>query len=156
MNAVCELEDFFINQLQVDWLRPDPNRKEESVSFGFDYDLSWHNENPHRVRMIMRFVMGANKQEENSSCPYGIKAEVEGFFKFSEDIDDQKMAYLCRVNSLTILYGILRGEIANVTGSFRDGKFILPTVMMQDVVKDVEARKEANRKKAQADTVEAE
>ncbi len=150
MKPVCELEDFFVNQLRVDWLKPDPDRTEESASFGFEYDLSWHKDNPHRIRMVMQFVLGPNKENEQAPCPYGINTEIEGFFKFSEDIEDEKMGYLCRVNSLTILYGILRGEIANVTGSFRGGKFILPTVMMQDIVKDIEERKAKEREAQQA------
>jgi transcriptional regulator with XRE-family HTH domain len=38
-------------------------------------------------------------------------------------------------------HGIVRGEIASSTGSFAGGKFNLPTVDMQDVVKAVEERK---------------
>jgi len=156
MKAVCELEEFFVNKLHIEWLKSDPDSKMESASFGFDYDLSCNKENPYQIRILMRFSLGSADEKENAPCPYAIDAEMEGFFRFEEDLDDQHMAYLCRVNSLTILYGILRGEIANVTGSFRGGKFILPTCMMQDVVKEVEARKVAERQKASAETSDAE
>lgn len=147
MKLVCELEQFFINQLRVDWLNPNPDSEKESASFGFDYDLSCNTDNPSRIRMVMRFMLGPNKEVEEATCPYEIFTEIEGFFKFPEDIEDKKMGYLCRVNTLTILYGILRGEIANVTGSFPGEKYILPTVMMQDVVNEVEERKDVERQK---------
>jgi preprotein translocase subunit SecB len=147
MKPICELEQFFVNKLQVDWLDPNPDIETESGKYGFDYDLSCNTENPNIIRMVMRFAFGPHDQDEEVTCPYKIFTEIEGVFNFSEDIEDSKMGYLCRVNSLTILYGILRGEIANITGSFRNGKFILPTVMMQDVVKEVEKRKESERNK---------
>jgi len=128
-------------KLSVDWLNPEPDSPEESASFGFDYDLSCNKDNPREIRMLLRFSLGPNQEEGSPTCSYNIYAEIEGFFTFSEDLGDDQMGYLCRVNSATILYGILRGEIGNVTGSFRGGKFLLPTVMMQDVVNQVEADK---------------
>ena len=154
MKPVCELDQFFINKLHVDWLDPDPDCENESVSFGFDYDLSCNSEDPYMIRMVMRYMQGPNKDETSTVCPYEIFTEIEGYFKFSEDIEDEKMSYLCRVNTLTILYGILRGEIANIPGSFQGGKFILPTVMMQDVVDEVEKRKDAELKLEDTDDVE--
>lgn len=150
MKPVCELDQFFINKLWVEWLKPDPAIDKESVSFGFDYDLSCKKENPRLIRMVMRLILGPNEAEADGTCPYAIDTEIEGFFKFDDDIEDRKVGYLCRVNSLTILYGILRGEIANVTGSFPGGKYILPTVMMQDVVNEIEERKAKEREAQQA------
>jgi len=146
MKPVCKLEQFFINQLRIDWLGLNLNSEKESATFGFDYDLSCNKDNPKSIRMVMRFMLGPNRDVEDATCSYDIFTEIEGFFTFSEEVEDKKMGYLCRVNTLTILYGILRGEIANVTGSFRGGKFILPTVMMQDVVREVEERKTEERK----------
>ncbi len=51
------------------------------------------------------------------------------------------MQSLVRFNGCTILYGILRGQLANITGSFPNRKLLLPTVMMEDVVKDIEREK---------------
>lgn len=143
---VCELEDYSIHKLLVEWMNP-ADREEESISFGFDYDLSCHSDNPHWIRIVMSFTLGQAANDEQPRCPYTIHAEVEGFFSFPEDIDEKKMAYLCRVNSMTILYGILRGEIANVTGSFPGGKYILPTVMMPEIVDSIEKRKADEREK---------
>jgi len=147
---VCELQEFFIHDLAVEWMSPEDS-KEESFSLGFDYDLSCHADNPHLIRMMMRVSLGKATDDDQARCPYTIRCEVEGFFSFPEGLDDKQMGFLCRVNSMTILYGILRGEIANVTGSFPGGKFILPTVMMQDVVTEVEERKDEERQKALAE-----
>ena len=52
---------------------------------------------------------------------------------------------------MTILYGILRGEIANITGSFKGQKYIIPSIMVQDVVNDTEARKKAEEEEFAGD-----
>lgn len=144
---VCELEDFSIHKLLIEWLNP-PKSEKESISYGFDYDLICHSDDAHLIKIIMRFWLEQATSNEELHCPpYKLHAEIVGIFSFPEDIDDKKMAYLCRVNSMTILYGILRGEIANVTGSFPAGKYILPTVMMPDVVNEIEKRKDEERQK---------
>ena len=140
MNLVCDLNEFFIRDLQINGIDA-INAESLSMTYGIDYDLSCKNEDCHEIRMVLRFRLEPDKAEEVRTCPYEIKATIEGFFTFSKDLDYKQMAYLVRVNSATILYGILRGEVANVTGSFPAGKFLLPTVMMQDVVKEIEERK---------------
>jgi len=135
----------------VDWLNPDPDMKNESVSFGVDYDYSCNTNDPYKIRMVMRLVMSPNSEDDASACPYEIFSEIEGYFKFSDDIEAEKMPFFSRVNSLTILYGILRGEIANITGSFKGQKYILPSIMMQDVVNDTEARKKAEEEEFAGD-----
>ena len=145
MNAVCELDDFFIRNLEINGI----DRIEAAaiaITGGFDYDLFCHDKNCRQIRMVFRAFFGPDKDVEPRTCPYEIKATIEGFFTFKDDLNDKQMAYLVRVNSASILYGILRGEIANITGSFPAGKFLLPTVMMQDVVKEIEERKATDRK----------
>ena len=145
MNLVCELNEFFVRDLQINGTDK-IDSKSVSMTYGFDYDLSCKDEDCHQVRMVLRVTLGPDKSEEMRTCPYEIKATIEGFFTFSDELDDKQMAYLVRVNSATVLYGILRGEVASVTGSFPAGKFLLPTVMMQDVVKEIEDRKSKESK----------
>jgi len=45
------------------------------------------------------------------------------------------MQYLIRINGCTILYSLLRGQVAMLTGSFPHGKFNIPTVVMHDIIK---------------------
>lgn len=39
-------------------------------------------------------------------------------------------------NGSLILYGLLRGQIAAITGAFPTGKFMLPSVNMQQVIQN--------------------
>ncbi len=141
MKPICELNNFFLRHLEISGADK-IETTEISLNCAFDYDLFCNDQDDHKIRMVLRIKVTPDMNEEAQTCPYEIKAEIEGFFTFSEELSDKQMGYLVRVNSATILYGILRGEVANVTGSFPSGKFLLPTVMMQEVVKEIEERKE--------------
>lgn len=138
MKLVCDLNNFFMRQLDVRCTEITDNT-DLSINCNFDYDLFFNDEDDHKVCMILKVSIGPNETIKSHS-PYEINAAIQGFFTFSDDLSDEQMSYLVRVNSATILYGILRGEIASVTGSFSAGKFLLPTVMMQDIVTEIEQR----------------
>lgn len=141
MKLVCNLDDFFLNHIYVTPLDYDVESGRRSGQVAFDYHLTCSCDDDHRIRMQMTFEMKPNPDDERPLCPYEIEAEIVGFFTFPQDLEDKQIAYLCRVNTMTILYGVLRGEVANLTGSFVHGKFVLPTVMMQDIVTDIEEKK---------------
>ena len=143
MQLVCELEEFFLVRLNIEALNCDLEAEAQAARISFDYDLATAVEDDHRIKMEMSFSLTAPPEEESLTCPYAIDAAIVGFFKFPQDLEDQQIAYLCRVNTMTMLYGILRGQVATVTGSFPHGKFTLPAVMMQDVVNKIEQRKQS-------------
>lgn len=143
MQPVCQLEEFVLTRLNIEALDCAPETNTGNARISFDYDLAVAADDDHRIRMEMTFSMQSADDQEQASCPYVIEAGIMGFFAFPQDMADEKIAYFCRVNTLSILYGILRGQIATVTGSFPHGKFVLPTVMMQDVVNEIEKRKQA-------------
>lgn len=143
----CELETFNLSKLHVEALNSSDG-SEFSAMCSFDYNVLCCSDNLRIKKLVMQYSLAPNQEDEKLRCPYAIDVEIEGVFSFPDDTPEENIDYLCRVNGLTILYGILRGEIANVTGSFKNGKFILPTVMMQDVVQDIEKRKSAARETA--------
>jgi len=141
---VCQLDDFHFTRLSVEWHEP---QSEETVEteFGFDYDVAKHSEDENRYRLTFRVQMN-NKGE--TPVGYQLMSEIVGFIQFPEETDAEKREFYVRVNGCTLLYGVLRGQIAATTGSFPQLKLVLPTFMMQDVVEEIE------KKKAEARTVE--
>ncbi len=99
--------------------------------------------------MDFRFKL---QEQTADQKPLGFRLTVEivGFFTIGDQIPPEKVELQTRVNGVSVLYGILRGLVANVTGSFPVGKLVLPTVMPQDIVNDVERRKAEERNKEAA------
>ena len=139
---VCHLDEFFMTRVNVAWHEPSVPGSID-IDYLFDYDVARHTSEKHRFRLALRL---AAKSKTPIPVDYSLDCEIVGFFCFPEDSTEDTMQRLVRLNGCTILYGILRGQLANITGSFPRQKMILPTVMMEDVVNDIEKEKAQARK----------
>lgn len=141
-NPVCHLDEFFMTRVNVAWHEPSQPGSVD-IDFLFDYDVARHSTEKNRFRLAFRLGV---KPKSPTPVDYTLDCEIVGFFHFAEDTTDEAMQRLIRFNGCTILYGILRGQLANITGSFPRQKLILPTVMMEDVVNQIEQEKAQARK----------
>ena len=139
---VCQLDDFHFTRLAVQWHSPKESGKFE-VNYSFDYSIGQHNTEKNRYRLAFR--VGA-KSDTPEPVGYHLNSEIVGFFRFPDGTEQNKMDFLIRFNGCTILYGILRGQVASLTGSFPQKKLVLPTFMMKEIVEGVEHQKAANAK----------
>jgi len=139
-----QLEDFYMMRLSVIWHDPTPNVKSPvqlESKYTIDYDV--FRQTHDLKRFILRFRLNLDSFRTGKRMGYAIDSEILGIFRFPESIAEEEMQKIIRFNGTVILYGILRGEIAAITGSFPGGKFNLPTVNMVNIVKKVENRKKA-------------
>jgi len=126
-----------MTRVNVAWHEPsEPGTVE--IDFLFDYDVARHATEKNRFRLAFRVGV---KSKTPAPVDYSLDCEIVGFFLFPEDTTEEAMQRLIRLNGCTILYGILRGQLANITGSFPRQKLILPTVMMEDVILQIEQEK---------------
>jgi preprotein translocase subunit SecB len=140
--ADCQLDDFHFTRLAVRWYSPkEPGQID--IEYGFDYQVGQHKTEKNRYRLA--FSVSA-KSSTPEPIGYLLDSEIVGFFRFSEGIDQKKADFLIRMNGCAILYGILRGQVANFTGNFPHKKLLLPAIMMKDVVEGVEKQKALQRK----------
>ena len=139
-----QLEEFFLTTLNLDWQTGECECDGECpYSVDLDYNLARNEENERLFRLQLRVVL-----QVADNCT-GLKADavIDGFFSFPEKAEEDTMQYLVRINGATILYGILRGQIAMVSGSFPTDKVNLPPVVMQDVLPEIDqAREKAETK----------
>jgi len=134
---VCHLDEFFMTRVNVAWHEPAESDSVD-IDFLFDYDVFRHTSEKDRFRLTFRL---AAKSKTPVPVDYSLDCEIVGFFRFPDGSTEEVMQRLIRLNGCTILYGILRGQVANITGSFPRRKLLLPTVMMEDVVNDIEREK---------------
>lgn len=145
---VCHLDEFFMTRVNVAWHEPSQPGSVE-IDYLFDYDVARHATEKHRFRLAFR---SAARSKTPTPVDYSLDCEIVGFFHFPEETTEEAMQRLIRFNGCAILYGILRGQLANITGSFPRQKLILPTVMMEDVVHEIE-REKAQAREANPPTV---
>jgi len=140
MNGIISLDDFTITRLHVDW-HDNAVISADAYELGIEYDVGRNPENRHQFLLKFRVNYGTERGRGKRRKGYEVEAEIHGLFTFPDDTPEDEMQTLIRINGGTILYGILRGEIASFTGSFPAGKLILPTVYMHEIVSQVEAER---------------
>ena len=138
MNApACHLDEFFMTRVNIAWHEPVKSGSVD-VDYLFDYDVARHATERNRFRLAFRAGV---KSKTPTPVDYSLDCEIVGLFRFPEDSTEDTMQGLIRLNGCTILYGILRGQLANITGAFPRQKLIMPTVMMEEVVNEIEREK---------------
>ena len=136
---VCHLDNFHFTRVNIAWHEPQEDCKVD-VAYVFDYDVIRHVVEKNCYRLAFRV---SALPQTPKPLGYAIDCEIAGFFHFPPDTPQETMDALIRFNGCTILYGIIRGQLAMITGSFPNRKFVLPTVMMEEVVNGIEKQKAA-------------
>ena len=134
---VCEMLSYNLTHILADWAMPnegDPS----SCAVNIGYDVAQNAEAPDHYRLTFR-VKVQEKDVDGRDTGYYVEAHIVGYFSFPASVSEDDREYLIRVNGGTILYGTLRGHIASLTGLYPAGPLMLPTVMMHDIVMDIEA-----------------
>lgn len=145
------LEEYFLVRLQVGYAFPvaSPTITVASVISNFDYEVMNHTEEPRR-RMLRLKVQFQEEDEKQQKIGYNIECEMVGFFSFTDATPAGKEELVIRVNGFNLLYGALRGVLTTTTAAFPGGRFNVPNVMPNEIVADIERRREEVRKKAAA------
>jgi preprotein translocase subunit SecB len=77
--------------------------------------------------------------------------KLTGFFCFVEGTDEEIINKMIGPSGLSILYGVARGVVAQVTGNSWHGKFILPSMnfieLMKGKAQAIETAKKISRRK---------
>ena len=147
---VLQLDNFYISKLHIDW--EDASDKVTKFKVYVDYSVQQHKELKDKFKLNFSFRGSTMVNKKKSG--FFVDTDMCGFFTFPEGYDEDEKQVLIRVNGLTILYGILRGQIALCTGSFPEGKITLPTLNMFEIVKKAEAKLEKKVSDSTSETIE--
>lgn len=137
-----QLNEFFITKLDIEYVQGSEESNDSTeYNLSMDYDVSQHVEDEHYFKLEFMVKIKPKRGDAGLS----VIAGITGLFSFPEGVEESEMQYLVRVNGCTILYGLLRGQVAMISGSFPCGKVTIPAIVMQDKIKQIEEKK--NKKK---------
>jgi hypothetical protein len=142
MKIPLQPEEFVLNSLHVDWAPPSPGKaaSPKSTRMLFDYSMGTHIADPLRHRMTFKAEF-LEMAEDELPQGYRIQPEIVGFFQIDPELPEERRQAQVRINGVSQLYSTLRGLIAATTGSFPGGKFVLPSILPQDVVRQIEEKR---------------
>ncbi|NQU42981.1 hypothetical protein HQ520_06830 [bacterium] len=134
MRKILNLEDFAIDRLHYETWYDQPEEDSDPAGPNVRYEVFRNDTDPSQYMLELEVKLSV--PVENDRLGYCFSAQITGFFRFAEDATEEEMQYLIRVNGGTILYGILRGQMAALATPL--GKILLPTVYMNEIVRETE------------------
>lgn len=140
---VLQLHNFYLTKCNIKW--NEAEIEPDGITFTIDYDVERNSGNDKAFRLTLRLSLypKISTPSEIKCSGYEIETEIVGIFTFPDGYEEDKMQLIIRDNGCRILYGILRGEIASITGSFSGHKFVLPTLNMHKIIIDIEKNRPA-------------
>ena len=143
MEQVVKLDSFNILKSNIEMLPPAPEMLQKAAdnivqlkhNSSISYSVGKNQDNEYNYKL----TLGVKVIPEEFG--WSIDMEIVGIFTFPEGTSAGEREGIVRVNGCTILYGLLRGHLASVTGAFPSGPYVLPTVNMLEVVKRIEESK---------------
>jgi len=140
MGPAVNLDGFVITKSSIEMLPPDDealkNAVDEKLPLKYNESISYSVGRKQDDEYNYKLTLGIKVIPE--SFGWNIDMEIFGIFSFPEGTGLNEMESVIRVNGCTILYGLVRGHLASVTGAFQSGPYVLPTVNMLEVVKGIE------------------
>lgn len=134
MRTPLQLDAYFIDHLEIEALE-DFDDSRESV------DLEMEVQPQHLVcegdalahQLTLRVPF---RPTEPGSAPYRGEIAGRAFFHVSEDLDPEHVARYIIVNGSAILFGLLRGQVSQVTAMSRWGTLLLPPVNLVEAFEE--------------------
>ena len=81
-----------------------------------------------KARLTMEVDVHPTEGKEKSFYPYYVKIKGIAFFSFAEEYPADQYDTALSLNGASILYGLLRAQIVQITALSTHGQFLLPTI----------------------------
>ena len=123
----CILTDYRISafQLLTKLKKPDPSSLDVECLFCPEKDT----DERYYVKLIISYA-------GRGRTSFSLRVVVNGYFEWRGGYKQKEgNAFLAWVNGGTILYGLVRATVSELTASSECGRVLLPTVMMVDIVR---------------------
>jgi preprotein translocase subunit SecB len=121
-----QLDAYFVDRLTIE-VQEDLDRTLASwdIEMNAEPEHLISNDDPlsHQLALTVSF-----RPSRPTSAPYAGEVKGRAFFRVSEDLDDEKTSQYVILNGSAVLFGLLRAQVAQVTGLGQFGPLLLPTI----------------------------
>jgi preprotein translocase subunit SecB len=108
--SALQLERCFFGKVQIETMH-DPSFPAE-IESSTKLEVARNNQEPNRYLLALTVTLTSSGQKR---APYTGVVQVIGFFNISADLPAEKQAEIASVNGGSILFGVVREMVANVT-----------------------------------------
>ncbi len=128
-----QLDRYFIDEISV---RVNPAYDRSVTAFEGDLDVfpqhlrRGGDDDRHQLILSVAFLP---REGAETQLPYHVEMKGRAFFHFDDaDLPDVEKSRMIKLNGASILFGLLRAEVAHVTALGRYGPMLLPAVNLME------------------------
>ena len=103
-------------------------------TLGVDFDVRENMQDKNKFLLEMRVDLNEG-QAFKTFQSHQIHLHLFGWFRFTADFDNPTKARMLATNASSILYGVARSIVANLTGSLGAERYILPSINLTEIAK---------------------
>ncbi|MCC5875129.1 MAG: hypothetical protein JJU11_02815 [Candidatus Sumerlaeia bacterium] len=133
MNPRVALKDFRITDIELRWVHA-------GKETGQSAPVATISQGPPPADGRQWFTqLGVQLDPSEGKSGYHLRISVAAVLEIdsgNEEPSPDKLAYLAALNGATIMYGIVRAEVASLTSNFPGGRHVLQTIYMDEVIRD--------------------
>ena len=129
-----QLESYRISNLSFELLQDFEEYDLSKASFQFDVDYNvFLLENEKFLFRVSVLIDIYPSENQDFFLPYDLELEVEGLFRFDSETEEDEIGYHLHNSCPTMLYGIARGIVNNITSQGFYGSVLLPSVQFSKI-----------------------
>lgn len=136
MSSPVQLANYRIKKFSFDLLEDieESDISEAEIGLNVDYEIFDDNadEAKHRIDL---FVEITPPEESDSYLPFAAEVILQGIFVFQEEVDPEEQAYHLNISCTSMLYGVARNLIHQITGQTNYGCLAIPSVQFSEIAK---------------------
>jgi preprotein translocase subunit SecB len=122
-----QLERFLLDSIVI---RPNPAYSDASAentgTISVGVSLATHNEDKRKRQVILEIDLHPKEGAEDRCFPYSISVVGRAFFLFQKDSAEKEVERFLNINGCAMLFGLLRGQVSQITSQSVHGQFLLP------------------------------
>ena len=143
-----QLDAYYVDRLTFEVVDGWDDEPESSWDIEVDPTHLRNEEDPFEQQVALSVRFGP---AEGSSAPYRGEITGRAFFRVTDEDDLDRAASLVAFNGASILFGLLRGQVAQVTAFARWSTFLMPPVnLVEAFAKALEREDEPAEQKPRA------
>lgn len=109
-------------------------------------NIAHHMKEPNKYRLTLKIEVKPKLKMEKEFFPYLIAIKGRAFFIFKTPCPRDEAERTLRLNGASILYGLLRAQVAQITAQSVYGQFLLPAMNFLELDKERQETESAKGK----------
>ena len=129
MDCLFRLDRYIIEAVSIR-LNGDYDRsiREHVGDVSSSVEHAWNSKNAKQARLTLEIDIHPTAGKENAFYPYHVNIKGAAFFTFADDYPSEQYDKALPLNGTSILYGLLRAQVVQITALSAHGQFLLPTL----------------------------